>query len=1080
MFGEELVAKARLRPPRLKRQTLSRPRLNHRLAQALDYPLTVVQAGPGYGKSTLLAAFLAGRPESCFWYTVTERDADPLVFFLHIIYAFRQRYPTIGDKALSALQKDHGVVVAWHQAGDLLVNDLFERLPGESFLVLDDYHLVQHLPEINAMAEYFIDGLPRHLHVLLSTRHRPGLKGMAKWRARREVLEITEGDLAFTPEEIEALFRTQYGIALTQAQVEALALETEGWIIALQMIYQGMQTSKAESPDRLLGRSSGSLENVFAYLAQEVLRKLDTETQEFLLRTAVLRRLEPEVCDQLLERSDSRAVLELLEEEGLFTLPQGDGSYRYHHVFHEFLMERVEKDATTWARLHQKAATIFEALDDTEEALYHYFTASDLSQAARLLENMADVLIQHGRLSTLGSWIDRLPRSVLEQHPALFLRRGDVHRLSSQYQDALNCYSRAQECYAAYQDRLGLSKSLQGQALVYLDTVRPLAAEGPLRQALILAGRANREESARLLDLIAENRANQGKLGVAQKLHRAAQRLRGQPEVVDTDLQARFYLRTGRLAEAQELLEKLAREEEKVGPGRAARSHRETLFILSLVHAFQGQGEKALDSAQRGMEVAKHLGSPFTEAVGYMRLGHSWMLQNPEMAEEANRCFLRAVEMAEAFKIPRAKVEPLWGLTRLYGYSGNIAQAERAAADAIAIGQRAGDEWIVALVQATLGASYVMAGSPAQAQRLLAQAASAFSAALDNHAMSIALLWLALMHFKAGEGAAFARYLEQALTKAEAGGYDFLFTSRTLLGPRDPLILAPMLIEARRRGIRAEYASGLLARMGLLEADHHPGYTLRLQTLGAFRAWRGDVEITDKEWRREKARHLFLLLVNGRGRMMQRDQIMDTLWPDLGAQAARRDFKVALNAMNNALEPGRRSGAEAFYVSRQGQCYGFVPGSGYWLDAEEFESLVDRGMRLADRADRRAAEVLQRALALYKGDYLQDCLYEDWASAERERLLALYLRALEKLAQLMAEKGEHQACIQACHRILARDQCWEEAYRLLMQCYSQLGNRAMALRTYERCVEALRQELGIGPMAQTVSLYEDMARSMEV
>ena len=112
----------------------------------------------------------------------------------------------------------------------------------------------------------------------------------------------------------------------------------------------------------------------------------------------------------------------------------------------------------------------------------------------------------------------------------------------------------------------------------------------------------------------------------------------------------------------------------------------------------------------------------------------------------------------------------------------------------------------------------------------------------------------------------------------------------------------------------------------------------------------------------------------------------------------------------------------------------------------------------------------RKAIALSAGDYLQDAPYEDWASEERERLLALYLRTADRLARALAERGEWEETIRVCRAILSRDDCWEQAYRLMMVSYDEMGNRAQMLRTYQRCVERLRGELGVEPSTATVGL----------
>jgi DNA-binding SARP family transcriptional activator len=118
--------------------------------------------------------------------------------------------------------------------------------------------------------------------------------------------------------------------------------------------------------------------------------------------------------------------------------------------------------------------------------------------------------------------------------------------------------------------------------------------------------------------------------------------------------------------------------------------------------------------------------------------------------------------------------------------------------------------------------------------------------------------------------------------------------------------------------------------------------------------------------------------------------------------------------------------------------------------------------------------LFQKALKLYKGDFLQDNLYEEWASRDRERLLNLYLRTADALCTLYAEKQDWNRVVELCQSILSRDPCWEAAYRQTMTAYLTLGNKPAALRAYHKCVETLNNELGIKPSITTQKLYEQL------
>ncbi len=249
---------------------------------------------------------------------------------------------------------------------------------------------------------------------------------------------------------------------------------------------------------------------------------------------------------------------------------------------------------------------------------------------------------------------------------------------------------------------------------------------------------------------------------------------------------------------------------------------------------------------------------------------------------------------------------------------------------------------------------------------------------------------------------------------------------------------------------------------------------LRIQTLGGFRIWRGDVEITPAVWGREKALHLFQFFVTMRLQVLRlhKEQIIDRLWPELVQEDGDRDFKVALHGVNKALEPDRKPRTEPRFIRRYDLTYGLSL-EDVWIDAVAFEDLITSANKILADDREIAISRYRQALALFKGDYLPERRYEDWSSVERERLQVLALNLMTALAGLLLEQNPLES-IRLTQRVLAIDPVWEDAYRIQMRAYMAQGNRPLAIRTYRRCVKVLEDELGIGPLPETQALYEQI------
>lgn len=1074
MYRKSLIVRTKLTPPRLHQRILRRPRLTRRLVEALEYRLTIVQAGAGYGKSTALAD-LTTAELPLVWYHLDAEDTDPFVFLHHLVEGFRTALPDMSEAPLALLDvwETDSSDLPWSTVIDVLVNEIAAHAAGPLFLILDDLHLLSDASI--RILNWLIGRAPPDLHIILSTRYPPDLPALVTWRVRGEVLEIGQDELAFTPQETAALFHEQYGLSPTPEQVEKLASETDGWAIALQLVCQGLRSGAVSALPQALGRRSVPMKDLFIFLAQDVLAQQPSDIQAFLLTTAVLRKMTAPVCNFLRDARDSDQLLRYLLENGLFAVDLGDGCVRYHHLFRDFLCHQLTPPAAQTA--HRKAAAYWQQHGELEEAIYHLLAADAFEEMASILDQLGQELVRAGRLDTLSGWIGDLSPDVLENHPPLLVYLGDIARLYSRFHEALGWYRQAEERCRTHGDLQGVGQALRGQARVYLDTVNPSQAESLLQEALRLAdGQEDRETRMRLLELMAENLLNLGRLEEAERFQEQARALREEGPG-EAELAVRVMLRTGCLAEAQRLLEEraaLEREEPVLQP----RAHRETLLLLSLILSFQGQGEEAYRCALEGTERGQALNSPFITAVGSMRQGHTWLLRQGQSGyAEACRCFQDAIDLGNSLAVPRLKVEAYWGLCRAHGFEGEIAAAEESARRGIEIAQRAGDEWIAALIHVSLGAGYALARRYAPAAERLAHAAISFRECSDTYGETVARLWQCLVWQATDDAARLERGVDDLLTIVREHGYEFLFQRQVLLGPPDPRAMIPLLLLARDQDRQRAYAATLLAQLGLPRLELHPGYQLQVQTLGAFRVWRGSDEIGSDEWRREKTRQLFQLLVTHRQTMLDRDQIIELLWPQLDPEPSQRDFKVALSTLSRVLEPERKRNAPSAYILREGSLYGLRPGADLTLDADRFEELIQAGDALLDHDSEAALTRYREALGLYHGEYISECLYQDWCSEERERLLTLYLRTADRLAHSLVERAAWDEAIQVCQAILARDDCWEQAYRLMMTAYARLGNRAQCLRTYQRCVERLRQVLQVEPSRETTRLYESLVAS---
>lgn len=371
------LARTKLHPPRARGDLLPRPRLAGALRAAVGAArLVLVSAPAGSGKTTLLAQALAApahgpRGPVTAWLSLDEHDDDLGRFLAALVAALRQIAPACGEAALAALDAAPGPDSA-AEAVEALVNDLLELPHGPAALVLDDLHAVRS-PAIFAALERLIDLLPAELTVVAAARHDPPLP-LARWRVRRELLEIRFGDLRFSRAEAAALISARAGCDLAGPELDALHHHTEGWAAGLGLLVGSLERiGSGGERARFLAGLERIDRSLYDYLAAEVLERQDPFVRMFLIETAALQDLTPELCAAITGRDDAAAILDELYSRNLFLValdedpgrpagvPMGVRSsptYRYHDLFRQFLRERLRRDAPEWAaRLERRAAS---------------------------------------------------------------------------------------------------------------------------------------------------------------------------------------------------------------------------------------------------------------------------------------------------------------------------------------------------------------------------------------------------------------------------------------------------------------------------------------------------------------------------------------------------------------------------------------------------------------------------------------------------------------------------------------------------------------------------------------------------
>ena len=394
---------------------VSRPRLVAALDRHAGRKLTLVSAPAGFGKTTLLAEWLAAGELPVAWVSLDSSDNDPALFWAYVIAALQTIQPGTGSNARSMLHSPQPPSIETVLTS--LINDIGAIASGFA-LILDDFHVID-APVIHQGIAFLVDHLPQQLRLVIATREDPRLP-LSRLRSRDELIELRAADLRFTPSEAVEFLNQVMGLNLLAADVIALETRTEGWIAGLQLAALSMRGRNDVSG--FIRSFAGDDRYIVDYLIEEVLQRQPERIRSFLLQTAILDRLSGPLCDAVTELDDGQGMLEALERGNLFVIPLDDKRrwYRYHHLFADVLRARLPVEHPELiATLHRRASTWFEQHGSITEAIRHALAARDFDHAADMVELAARAMSQNRQEATTLGWLRALPDEVVRRRPVL-------------------------------------------------------------------------------------------------------------------------------------------------------------------------------------------------------------------------------------------------------------------------------------------------------------------------------------------------------------------------------------------------------------------------------------------------------------------------------------------------------------------------------------------------------------------------------------------------------------------------------------------------------------------------------------
>jgi LuxR family transcriptional regulator, maltose regulon positive regulatory protein len=1096
--------------PPLPAVYLPRPRLDRLWEQRCEKRLVLVTAGAGYGKSSFLAA--RAREEGSFlWYRLDEGDTHPAAFASHLLHLLACSSPLPDPDEAAG---DPGLMRRILAAAIAAL-----RARGRTILVLDDAHLLQAAADVLGLLADLIRCLPETSTLVLSAREPLGI-GAIRALAEGRASTIDARDLEFRADEVAGSFALRFGLTPSARQCRSIVAATEGWAAGLEILFQALDSPSPAAVDAALERLLTAGSRWFDYFAEEVIGRLDQSTSDFLHRSSVLPRLDPDICDRVLGRQDSRQILEQLVRRNLFTLREGGagGVYRYHLLFRSYLRTALshELPAAAQRKLHRDAARALLRAGEVADALELFAQAGDPERALKLIERQGEGLLASGRYEAIEKALKIVPSARLRGNPQALFVQGRLLDYLGRWKDAESVYRRI----------LKLQTSVARRVELYSILGQIASRRGEHSRALTLSRAGLKERGARsastqgrLLMTLGISSCELGRLDEgAAYLDRARSFFARRGDAagqayVDYIAAANVHLPRGEFTLGMEAARRA------LATFRALGHPRRTCVcgaVLSWVTVLAGDVGAARDGAGEVRRLAETLGLRQQEALALYVLGYCSFLEGDLTG--ASEYLQESFRLGDLLGESDARILPRLLQAECLLASGNRPAARSLAEECLATARRMKDPLQQAQCRVVLGRAAVK--EDADAARVHWRSAEntfrRLGTLFDLH--RVLLLRLCAGEFdprehrgllanltsgaaRCGHDALFlvmepdcaARVLPAALR--DDTGHEYAAALLARLGERAVKEIQPLTQESddevrtravellaqiggpRARGVLAHLARGdatrASARLAQDELARAPVQPLRIEALGSFRVSIGDTPVADGCWRSARPRRLFQFLLLQRFRWVTRDQIIEALWPEADPDKARGNLWQSVYRLRHVLEPDLKDLRASRYVRSSEESYRIEPGDGHTCDFIEFEEAIRQGGRLAAARRGRAADPLfRRALELYKGEFLAESPYEEFAAPEREHLRDLFLQASTKLADMCASSRRWAECIPLAKNGLREDPYNEELCYHLIQAHVSLGHRHEAVETYREFEQRMMDELSLVPSARMQSLIE--------
>ena len=1053
---------------------IKRKRLFRRLDGSKECPLIWISGPAGCGKTTLVSSFVEYRDMSHLWYKVDSNDTDLSSFFFNMTQASKCNGQKKNNLPVFTSEYRLGISEFSHNFFAALFNNFAEE---QTLIVFDNY---QELPEDLIFHDLLIDAinlLPENLQVIISSRKEPSSK-FSRLKANRRINQFGWQDLCFSAKEFLAVV-SRWGFEdLPEKTQNHIYKKMDGWIAGLLFMLEG--TRRYNTSLKNIG--SGTFEEIFRYFAEETFDFQDNDLKHFLLKTSLLPNITSSLAEVLTGDTRASKTLSCLSRNNLFIekLAQSDKEiYQYHPLFQEYLLDKMVDFFTPdqVREMKRKTANLLLIENQVEKAAELLLFAQDYDKFVEVVISQAPILINQGRHSLLEEWLASIPAEKLLDNPCLLYwlgickQQSDPSTAKEYFKQAfeISCDQKNTECaFAAW---AGLVDAIihQWHDFTELDHLINWFEKHYDKESGKLPG----ELRGRVAVSMAESLLirNPGDENLEKWIENVTAEVLTSKNI-ELSMQAylvaaNYYMWTGNQSHSWLILSQIR---------NIARSPRiSSLNVLkskcleaTMYAWFMIDAEKCLQTVESALDIARSTGvhvvnhnlyviGAFGALIARRFNKMADYLQKIEAILDSGRqhCFFCHHYLSAWFSMSRGNI--LRGVTH----------AEKALQTATKTGHvfhRALGIFVSAQVLFEKGEFRDAGLKLNQFENEIKQ---------TNSQLLQYMLYLSKAQFSLdlGKEEVGIKYLGMALKLGREEKY------QNLTCWWNPDVMTRLSMKALERKIEIQYVKDVISRQGIvpaespIEIEQWP-WPIKIYTLGRFQIVKDGktFRFTGKAQQKPLTMLKAIIALGGRG--VSESYLADALWPDADGDMQHQSLATTLHRLRKIL------GGKDMIDFQDGSLS--INSNYVWVDVWAFERLLSQAEKELNKNETKsvffASQYAEKAIDLYKGDFLAQNSTDYWCLHLRERLKSRFLRGVIFLGRSFEKLEKREKAVDCYLYALEVDSMIEEFYQRLMICYHRMDRTADAVLIYKRCQKNLQSLLNVEPSIQTEAILKNLCR----